>query len=115
MAITVRLGLRSASSTPQAIQSRRRFAFCGAGGRELRNAGGIQAGGKSANPGEQLRVGKTDEQALMAAHGKPGDRAVLALLGYVIVRLDLRNHFGEQCLLKKIDALRHSEQGCVRA
>ena len=85
------------------------------GGRELRNAGGIQAGGKSADPGKQLRVGKTDEQALMAAHGKPGDSAVLALFGYVIVRLDLRNHFGEQCLLKKIDALRASGLEYVRA
>src|SRR5271156_201845 len=57
-----------------------------AGGWELRNAGGIEAGGESANPGEQLRVGKTDEQALMATHGKPGDRAVLPLPGHVIVR-----------------------------
>jgi hypothetical protein len=65
------------------------------GGRELRNAVGIQAGGKSANPDEELRVSKTDEQALMAAHGKPGDSAVLALPGYVIVGLDLWNHFGE--------------------
>jgi len=32
---------------------------------------GFQAGGKSANPGEQLRVRKTDEQALMAAHESP--------------------------------------------
>src|SRR5271156_277579 len=84
------------------------------GGRQLRNARGIQAGGKCANPGEQLRVRKTDEQALMAAHGKPGDRAVLALFGYAVVTLDLRNHFSEQRLLKKVDALRTESGGASR-
>ena len=46
---------------------------------------GIEAGGEGTDPGEELRVGKTDEQALMAAHGKTGDGAVLALLRGVIV------------------------------
>ena len=37
--------------------------------RKIRDGFGIEAGGKRTNPGEQIRVRKTDEQALMAAHG----------------------------------------------
>src|SRR5580700_3135194 len=37
--------------------------------RKIRDGFGIEAGGEGTDPREQLRVRKTDEQALMAAHG----------------------------------------------
>src|ERR1700678_887929 len=73
--------------------------------RKLRDGFGIEAGGEGADPGEELRVRKTDEQALMATHGKPGDGAVLALFRYVIVGFNLRDHFGDECFLIEVVVL----------
>ncbi len=42
----------------------------------------------------------------MAAHGKTGNGAVLAIFRYVIVGFDLRYYFREECPLKEIQALR---------
>ena len=50
-------------------------------------------------------MSESDEQAFMATHGEAGDGTVFPLLRYVIVGLDLRDHFGEQCLLIQFEAL----------
>src|ERR1700728_688439 len=73
--------------------------------RKVRDGFGIEAGGEGTDPGKELRVHKTGEQALMSPHGKTGDGAVLPLLGYVIIGLDLRDYFGDECLLIEVVVL----------